>query len=392
MTVYLPIKMNVLEWAYKRAGFSLSELFVKHPEYKNRISGLDIELTMKQAIEIANHVHIPLGFLFLNEPFEESLPIKDFRTLNNKVSKNISLNLRDVINQCKFQQDWYTEYAKENDLEKCPLVNKSNLNEDPKASAEKLKICLNYKEKDLSKADNYRRYLRTIIEQAGVLVFISSTVGNNNTRTLDIKEFRGFALSDPYAPLIFINSSDSVSAQIFTMIHELAHIMLGESGISNEAMEEIYISSKIEKWCNAVAANFLVPEDKLKLLFEQNYKISLYDFIVSSVFKFHVSSLVILRRLYELNLIEKDEFSNLFNRLKNDALRELQIRKEEKSKKSLSYYQVALSRLSKNFCHAVISSTLSGNVLYRDACILLNKTNLKGFDKFASTLGYIKAM
>lgn len=130
----------------------------------------------------------------------------------------------------------------------------------------------------------------------------------------------------------------------------------------------------------------------MKLLYEQNYKLSLYDLIVSLVFKFHVSSLVILRRLYELNLIEKDEFSNLFNRLKKDALKELQLRKEEKSKKSLPYYQVALSKLSKNFCHAVISSTLSGNVLYRDACILLNKTNLKGFDKFASTLGYIKAM
>ncbi|WP_294564855.1 ImmA/IrrE family metallo-endopeptidase [uncultured Succinatimonas sp.] len=392
MTVYLPIKLNVLEWAYKRAGLSLSELFIKHPGYKNKVSGLNIALTMSQVKEIATHVHIPLGFLFLSEPFEESLSIKDFRTLNNKVSKKISLNLRDVINQCQLQQDWYIEYAEENELEKCSLVNKSNLDEDPKVVAEKLKIYLNYKDKNLSKADDYRRYLRAVIEQAGVLVFISSTVGNNNTRPLDINEFRGFALSDPYAPLIFINSSDSVSAQIFTMIHELAHIMLGESGISNEAMEDIFVSSQIEKWCNAVAANFLVPEDKLKLLYEQNYKLSLYDLIVSLVFKFHVSSLVILRRLYELNLIEKDEFSNLFNRLKKDALKELQLRKEEKSKKSLPYYQVALSRLSKNFCHAVISSTLSGNVLYRDACILLNKTNLKGFDKFASTLGYIKAM
>ena len=299
---------------------------------------------------------------------------------------------RDVINQCQLQQDWYIEYAEENELEKCSLVNKSNLDEDPKDAAEKLKIYLNYKEKDLSKADDFRRYLRAVIEQAGVLVFISSTVGNNNTRPLDINEFRGFALSDPYGPLIFINSSDSVSAQIFTMIHELAHIMLGESGISNEAMEEIFVSSQIEKWCNDVAANFLVPEDKLKLLYEQNYKLSLYDLIVSLVFKFHVSYLVILRRLYELNLIEKDEFSNLFNQLKKDALKELQLRKEEKCKKSPPYYQVALSRLSKNFCHAVISSTLSGNVLYRDACILLNKTNLKGFDKFASTLGYGKAM
>ena len=209
------------------------------------------------------------------------MPIKDFRTLNNKVAKKISLNLRDVINQCQLQQDWYIEYAEENELEKCSLVNKSNLDEDPKDAAEKLKIYLNYKEKDLSKADDYRRYLRAVIEQAGVLVFISSTVGNNNTRPLDINEFRGFALSDPYAPLIFINSSDSVSAQIFTMIHELAHIMLGESGISNEAMEEIFVSSQIEKWCNAVAANFLVPEDKLKLLYEQNYKLSLYDLVVS---------------------------------------------------------------------------------------------------------------
>ena len=120
----------------------------------------------------------------------------------------------------------------------------------------------------------------------------SSIVGSNSHRKLDVDEFRGFTLADKYAPLIFINAADSKAAQMFTLVHELAHLWLGESGISDIEAGRIP-DKKNEEWCNKVAAELLMPISATREAFQKETPVREEIQRLAKLFK--VSSLVVVR-------------------------------------------------------------------------------------------------
>jgi len=222
---------------------------------------------------------------------------------------------------------------------------------------------------------------RENIEQAGILVVASSVVGNNNHRKLDVNEFRGFVLNDNYAPLIFINAADYKSANMFTLAHEVVHVWLGEGGVFNLNFRTLESDdNEIERYCNKVAAELLVPEQELRALWpDTQQREEPFQFIAR---RFKVSPLVAARRALDLGFITREEFFAFF-----EAYRIDERRKKDKKSDGGDFYNTQNVRIGKRFASAVIRATKESRLLYRDAYQL---TNLYGttFDKYAKSLGF----
>ena len=223
------------------------------------------------------------------------------------------------------------------------------------------------------------------LEMHGCLVMSSGIVKSNTRRKLDLEEFRGFAIADEIAPLVFINANDSKAGRIFSLIHEFGHVLLGKSGISdsssNDVPQDSASHSQDELWCNALAAEFLVPESYIKVQFQKGISPRRVN-EVARITK--ASTLVVIKQLFKVGLIGWDEYEELYT----TELKHLQANLANAAKKSGGdYYRTQVSRLSRNFVRAVISDTLSGRTLHRDAYDLLGTKKSATFEKLASSVG-----
>jgi Zn-dependent peptidase ImmA (M78 family) len=166
---------------------------------------------------------------------------------------------------------------------------------------------------EFHKVEDALNHLVEIIEDLGVTVNLNSLVGLNSHRKISVNDCRGFALVDDYAPFIFVNSKDAKSAQVFTLIHEFSHLLLGyTAGVGGEEMP---IVSSVESLCDSIAATLLVPQRLLQEEFAKNG--ANYEVLVK---RFKVSRYVIARRLVEIGLIDKEEMFRLYSAWKQEPV------------------------------------------------------------------------
>ena len=211
------------------------------------------------------------------------------------------------------------------------------------------------------------------------MVMVSSVVGSNSHRKLDVAEFRGFALADGLAPLVFLNGADSKAAQMFTLAHELAHVWLGASGVSDTQAGQVP-EQHTERWCNRVAAEMLMPLDELRVAHQREAPIPAEIQRLAREFK--VSTLVALRRLFDAGFINRDALWQHY-REEQELLRTL----AERPRAGGDFYRSLGTRTSKRFARAIVSRTLEGLTSFPDAFRMLGMRKTATFYEAARELG-----
>ncbi len=375
----IEVKPELLRWARERAGLSIDALVKRFPKINDWERG-GVHPTLKQLEHFARATFTPIGFLFLHEPPVEKIPIPDFRKVGDSSLEHPSPDLLDTIYLCQQRQDWYRDFVLSTGEEPLEFVGSAHLGDDIVTTAARIRHYLEFDIEERHRMSTWTDALRRFIRQAdelGILVMVSGVVGSNNQRKLDPEEFRGFALVDPMAPLIFINGADTKAAQMFTLAHELAHIWLGESGVSN--MQAMAIpDQEIEHWCNRIAAEILVPLDLLRTEYDESA--DHHDEWNRLAKHFKVSTLVILRRIHDIGGLTWEALWLAYEK-------ELKHLSSKVAGSGGNFYLTLGARASQRFTRAIIASTLEGQTPFTESFRLLGFKKMETFNKLANNLG-----
>lgn len=361
-----------LRWAQERSGKDVETLERRFPKYREWEAGT-IKPTYRQLRDFAKATYTPFGVLFSGEPLDDELDIADFRTVTGKQPQKPSPHLLDTVYLCQRRQDWYHEYALEEEHDPVKFVGSASLDDDPAQVARNMSSTLDFRVRDRSDVANWTLAVRRFADRAdakGVLVMISGVVGNNTSRALDPDEFRGFALSDDLAPLVFVNGADAKAAQMFTLAHELAHIWLGNTGLSNTTLTSS-AGHRTEQWCNQVAAELLVPADALREQYREGEELEKTLRRMTAHFK--VSSLVVLRRLRDAGYLSHQRFRDAYNQRMRMV--------PDRQGSGGNFMRTQMARTGERFSRDLIAHTLSLRTLPMDAYRLLAIKKKATFDK-----------
>jgi Zn-dependent peptidase ImmA (M78 family) len=374
------VRPELLRWACERAGYDPLVLASRFSGLPKWLEG-EVRPTFRQLEDFARATYTPFGYFFLPEPPEERLPIPDLRTLGRR-PRHPSADLLDTIHAMQRRSRWLSDDRRETGEQPHDFFGAARMDDDPIAIGQEMRRAVGLDDQWASKVPTWEAAvsdLRRRFEDLGVLAVINGVVGNNTHRKLDVEEFRGFALADPYAPLIFVNGADAKSAQMFTLAHELAHLWLGRTGEGVSGFEGIFPGDdRIERFCDQAAAEFLVPARQLKEQWPQVRRAE--DRFERLARHFKVSPTVVGRRALDLRLIGRTAFFQFYE----DYTR--QERQRRRPTGGGDFHNNQNNRVGERFARRVIYAALEGRITFRVAYEL---TGLNGgaFQRYAQRLG-----
>ncbi|NQS98736.1 MAG: ImmA/IrrE family metallo-endopeptidase [candidate division Zixibacteria bacterium] len=378
------INPDILIWAREKAGFSIDEIALsmkKLPEVvRSWEAGKNVP-TYIQLEDLAHRVYKrPIAIFFFPEPPEEMNPKTDFRTLPDSDLERLAPDTLYAIRQAKAMQIALKEINEGiNTAEQKIFLNfKLNVNDEIKNIVKQIRKFLDVdiiKQKEWKSENEALENWRNCIEEKGIYIF---------KRSFKQKDISGFCLIDEEFPLIYLNNSNSKARQIFSVFHELAHILLSINGVTKSEDDRFIHSLKdydrrIELFSNKFASEFLVPEDDFRVSIKEMLSEFPKKQIVSEMAAlYRVSREVIARKMLAMDLLRNDEFDTIIKELQQDYL------KYTKGKKGGGdYHRTQSTYLSGKFLSTVFSKYYQGKFSIEQLADYLNMkvSSIPSFEK-----------
>ncbi len=354
------VNPEILKWARETAGLTLVEAAAKlgindarGESAVDRLSALENgtgEPSRPLLLKMVQQYRRPLLAFYLAEPPKASERGHDFRTLPPDHSRRDDALVNALLRDVKARQEMVRALLEaEDEAQPLSFVNSMTVQDGASAMTASLIETLGLNREQFRHGVRGDRtapsgfaYLRQRAEDAGIFVLLVGSLGSHHT-AMDVELFRGFALADPVAPFIAINDQDSEKAWSFTLLHELAHIWLGATGVSGANP-----SSPVEQFCNDVAGQFLLPDAEVER--ERDLGDLSNDAIMSRIGGIaeqrQVSHSMVAYKLLRLGFISRDQWAQISATFRRHWLRNRDAAREaNKGNNGPSYYVVRRHRL-----------------------------------------------
>ena len=371
------ITPEILKWARERCGFSdrqmAEKLNVKTEAVQAWETGEE-RPAMGNARNFAKKTYIPFGYLYLNSPPDLSLPVADFRSGWDS-SRNVveEVHLYDLVKSMLYKKEWYEDYLMRmgsnvnSGLFQGSFSNDDNSHDIAKSITDYLNLHIRNEEKGRGKPSSFWNRFKAKVIDANIWLMQTSVVDSNTSRKISSRTSRGLALKSGRYPIIWVNSGLQDAPKIFTLAHELAHIWIGTEGISDHG-EESDSANQIEKLCDEVASEVLVPEQSIRKMWELSKS---PEENVERLYEYYgVSRFVVARKSYHADIIERSEHTKLNRTLREKAHVFVQQGNKEKEG-TPSFYNTLIARNGRGFTEAVIDEVENNKIFLTDACRLL---------------------
>lgn len=321
----------------------------------------------KQLGKIAHQLQLPITAFYLNKTPRSENPRLEMRRLPGYSADEDTFQFSKQVSECIRRRNFTEELIDRMNIDFPAFNFHSSINDSPETAAETFRKYLNFGiEEQLKNRGKFEalKNWRQLLERNGVLVF--------QLERIDIKEARGFALYKEFLPIVTINSNDSVGGRIFTLFHEVAHIILGQSIVHNNI--DLDSSNEIENWCNKFSAHFLIPTEDLISITKQVGEINNQEKVDFLIRRYWVSGSALLRRLREHHLINTTVFDELS--IVYDSYR-------AESSTGGNYYSNMVARMGTLLPDLAFDSYYSNVISIRDLSFILNMkvSNLREFEK-----------
>ena len=380
MSIKAQVTPEVIKWARTTARISTEDaaLYLKiNPSVLEAWEEGSLQPTIRQAERLAKYYRRSFALFFLPKPPNELgfQPLKDFRTPDALPLTTASIFM---IREIQEKQSWM-RLAMESDHE-IPLefIGRHSIMSDPKIVAADILATLNI---DNVHPDGKLKEWITKAEQNRICVCKTSFL--TTRKRLNKEELKGFAISDPFAPFIFINTNDWPKARLFTFVHELVHLWINQSGISNQIGSNLELPNKFdhtELFCNEVVGYALMSDQAMTTLPSDTFH-NIRN-VYREAQKLGVSSYSLLVRAYKGHFMIRAKYPELVKRAHNEY--KLYLEKKEEVKKKVggpNPYLLKFNRGGLLFTSTVINAYRNGTILPVEASRLLN-TQVNRFSKF----------